>query len=40
MASSFVSKEYRGVKNRNQVHNLAAEPRQIADHHKFVGVLD
>jgi len=40
LANSFIWKEESAVKNQNHVCNLAAEPGNVADHHKSVGVLD
>jgi len=40
LANSFITKEYSTIQNKNQVHNLAAEPSHIADHHELVGILD
>ena len=40
LANSLVSEEYRAVEDDDHVHNLAAEPSHVADHHELIGVLD
>ena len=40
LANGFIPKEDGGVENKNQVHDFAAEPGHVADHHELVGVLD
>jgi len=33
-------KEHEAVRNNDQIHNVAAEPSHVADHHELIGVLD